>query len=279
MKFLTRTTLVFLFFTGSQIIAHATSWRGITLLQSTVGDVQRLLGPPKNQSPFALYYDLPDEIAVVGFQSESCDSVGGKFGIGWNVPINTVTDIGLIPKRAVMKDRFVVGNNFKLESDSTELSYFNNEKEGILVETYKGIVTLVVYSPPESELQRQCPRLQECCIDFFTKFDEYALPSFEDEKARLDNFVIQMRQLLRRGALVVFGENPARRNTLLKRAQRAKRHLVQTRHLESQRLLIIDGGYRDRSVTELHLYAIGGIVSRIILFPEKDPPVRRRLKK
>jgi hypothetical protein len=89
--------------------------------------------------------------------------------------------------------------------------------------------------------------------------------------SRLDNFIIHMRENMGRGALVVYGENPTVRHALLKRTERAKRYLVKERALESQRLLIIDGGYRDRNSTELHWYPIGGSWSRILLFPTKDP--------
>jgi hypothetical protein len=58
---------------------------------------------------------------------------------------------------------------------------------------------------------------------------------------------------------------------LMRRASRAKRYLVEKRGLEAQRLLIVDGGYRDSSYTQLHLYSISGIASRIYIFPEKDP--------
>jgi len=70
---------------------------------------------------------------------------------------------------------------------------------------------------------------------------------------------------------VVVGENRAVRNGLLKRAERAKRYLVQKRGFEAERFLIVDGGYQTSSYTELHLYMIGGVVGRIHLFPEKDP--------
>jgi hypothetical protein len=150
--------------------------------------------------------------------------------------------------------------------------YFTNERDGLAVETYNGNVTLVTYSPPATESHLHCPRVQECCADFFPKFDEYGHLPFSDEKARLDNFVIQMRARLGRGALVVVGENAATRSKLIRRAERAKRYLVQTRGLEPQRLLILDGGYRPQSVTELHLYSIGGAANYIHLFPEKDRP-------
>ena len=270
MKLLTEPISILICMLACSGITLSKEWRGITPVHSTVKDVERQLGPPTKRSSFALYYNLSDEIALVRVQNESCDDTAGKFGIGWNVPIGTVTEIGIIPKRTFTKDRFVIGNDFKSESANAGFVYFRNEKDGLSVETHKGAVTLVTHSPTAAESHRRCPRVQECCIDFFTNFDQYALLPFQDEKARLDNFVIQMREMMFRGGIVIYGENPTARMKLLKRAQRAKRYLVQTRGLESQRLLIIDGGYREESITELRLYMIGGETIRIYQFSEKD---------
>jgi hypothetical protein len=117
----------------------------------------------------------------------------------------------------------------------------------------------------------RCPQGEKCCFDVFPKFDEYGRLPFDDEKARLDNFVIQMRERNARGALVVFGENPAERRKMLQRAERARSYAVKVLGLEPMRMLVIDGGYRNQSVTVLHLYAIAGFASQMIFFPEKDP--------
>jgi len=272
MKPLIKIISFFLLIIASNTIALAKEWRGITPLHSTRVEVERLLGPPANRAPIGLYYSLPDEIVVIRIQSESCDSFNGQLGFGWDAPRGTVTEIGIIPKRILTKDRFVNANDFKFEDGKAGFSYFTNDKDGLSVETYKGTVTLVTYSPPVTEASLHCPSVRNCCIDFFPRMDEYEALPFEDEKGRLDNFVFQMREWLYRGALVVYGKTDQKRNQLLKRAQRAKRYLVQTRDLEPQRLLIVDGGYKERSITELHLYMIGGEISRVTVFPEREPP-------
>src|SRR3954467_13912107 len=76
----------------------AKEWRGVVPLRSTRADVERLLGAPKQSTPDAFYYSFPYEIAVVWFQTKTCDSGSGKIGMGWNVPVGTVTNVGVIPK-------------------------------------------------------------------------------------------------------------------------------------------------------------------------------------
>ncbi|MDQ2922551.1 MAG: hypothetical protein M3R52_13185 [Acidobacteriota bacterium] len=254
------------FFTAQSVSAK--EWRGIMPLRSVRADVERLLGPPSQGSPHGSYYSLRNEIAVIHFQSISCKD---SCGFGWNVPIGSVISIGVIPKGDHGKEKFDSGVDFKVENGGAGFVYYTNEHDGLTLEKYKERITLIIYSPTEKEAALQCPSTRECIADFFPKFDEYGNLSFEDEKARLDNYVIQMKNLLGRGALVVVGENRAVRIGLLKRAERAKRYLVQKRGFEAERLLIVDGGYQTSSYTQLHLYMIGGVVGRIHLFPEKDP--------
>ena len=209
-----------------------------------------------------------NEISVIHFQSITCKD---SCGFGWNVPLGTVISIGVIPKGDHGKEKFDSGVDFEVENGGAGFVYYTNEHDGLTLEKYKETITLMIYSPTEKEAALQCPSTRECIADFFPKFDEYGNLSFEDEKARLDNYVIHMKNLLGRVALVVVGKNRAVRNGLLKRAERAKRYLVQKRGFEAERLLIVDGGYQTSSYTELHLYMIGGVMGRIHLFPEKDP--------
>ena len=255
-----------LLFAVSTVSAKA--WRGIEPLHSTRDDVKKLLGEPENSSPYAAYYRSHNEIAVIHFQTTSCKD---QCGFGWNVPLNTVISIGVIPKIRSGKAELPLRDDFKVENTDGGFVYYTNEKDGVSVEEYNGTITLITYLPAQTETPFRCPRIRECIVDFFPKFDEYANLSFEDEKARLDNYVIQMKEMMGRGTIVVYGENHAARTRLMKRAKRSKKYLTDKREVESQRLLIVNGGHKDHSIIELHLYPIGGEVSRIHLFPEKDP--------
>jgi hypothetical protein len=252
----------------------AKEWRGVAPLHSTRADVERLLGVPKQSTPYAFYYSLPDEIAVIWFQPQSCES--DLFGLGWNVPIGTVTNIGVIPKANYHKEKFLNGTKFKVQDANAGFFYYTDETEGLSVETFNGIVTSLEYTPMEKEDNRRCPRVQECCVDFFPRFDEYGNLSLGDEKARLDNYAIVMKERLNRGVIVVYGRSRNERGKIMKRAERAKKYLTQKHGIEAQRILIVDGGYRERSATELNLHTIGGLVSRVYLFPELDPEERNK---
>ncbi len=250
-------------FAGSVI---AKDWRGIVPLKSTRADVERLLGKPSSSG----YYNLRNEIVSFDFQREPCDSEMEKFGFGWNVPPGTVTEIGIIPKGVHRKDEYQLAGDSKIEDNGFGLVYYWDNAAGFMVETYRGLVTLVDYYRKSSEERLRCPRVEKCCIDFFTKFDEYGALTFEDIKARLDNFHFQINALSGRGTLVVLGPSRKIRAQQMKRAAREKDYLVKKRGLEPQRLLIMDGGYATTSYTSLFVYPIGQF-PRIYLAPEKDP--------
>ena len=72
------------------------------------------------------------------------------------------------------------------------------------------------------------------------KFDEYGNIRFNDEKARLDNFAIQLQnEPTSRAAIVGYGSCDAEGMT---RANRAKDYLVNTRGIDAGRIDVIDGG-------------------------------------
>src|SRR5262245_46662698 len=180
---------------GLTISCSAREWRGIVPLKSTRTDVERLLGNPTQSSAFGSYYRLADALAVIWFQTRPCD----QCGLGWHVPAETVTSIGVIPlsgqalKPSDLKD-------FKIEDANGGFVYSANEGEGVTIETFGGKVTSFVYEPEKSLEGLHCIR-QDCNVDFFTKFDEYGLLPWEDEKARLDNYAIRLKENLQRGAI------------------------------------------------------------------------------
>ena len=72
------------------------------------------------------------------------------------------------------------------------------------------------------------------------KFDEYGNIRFNDEKARLDNYAIQLQNdPTSRGAIVGYGYCEGEGLT---RANRAKDYLVNTRGIDAGRIDVIDGG-------------------------------------
>ncbi|HSE16546.1 MAG TPA: Ig-like domain-containing protein [Pyrinomonadaceae bacterium] len=74
------------------------------------------------------------------------------------------------------------------------------------------------------------------------KFDEYGNIRFNDEKARLDNYAIQLQNSPgSTGTIIVYGSCAGEAQ---QRGDRAKDYLVNTRGIEAGRITVVDGGCR-----------------------------------
>jgi hypothetical protein len=88
-----------------------------------------------------------------------------------------------------------------------------------------------------------------------SKFDEYGNIKFNDEKARLDNFAIQLQnQPGAQGYIIAYGSCAGEAQA---RADRAKDYLVNTRQIDASRLVTIDGGCRSDLTVELWIVPTG----------------------
>ncbi|MGH9971598.1 MAG: PKD domain-containing protein [Pyrinomonadaceae bacterium] len=88
-----------------------------------------------------------------------------------------------------------------------------------------------------------------------TKFDEYGDIKFNDEKARLDNYAIQLQnQTGSQGYIIAYGTCEGQGQA---RADRAKNYLVNTRGIEAGRIVTIDGGCRSDLTVQLWIVPTG----------------------
>jgi hypothetical protein len=81
------------------------------------------------------------------------------------------------------------------------------------------------------------------------KFDEYGNIKFNDEKARLDNYAIQLQNTPGSAAtIIVYGSCAGEAQA---RGDRAKDYLVNTRGIEAGRITVVDGGCRSDLTVQL----------------------------
>lgn len=89
-----------------------------------------------------------------------------------------------------------------------------------------------------------------CCLP--RMFDQYGNIPFEDEKARLDNFAIQiLNEPDARGYLIAYGGRITYPGEAVKRADRAKAYITGRSNFMDDRVTTIDGGYREDATVEL----------------------------
>jgi len=99
-------------------------------------------------------------------------------------------------------------------------------------------------SPEESPLPPPSP----------TQFDTYGRIARNDEKARLDNFAIQLQNDPgTQGYIIAYGGRRGPAGEAQTRADFAKNYLVNSRGIDPGRLVTVDGGFREEATTELWL--------------------------
>lgn len=91
-------------------------------------------------------------------------------------------------------------------------------------------------------------------------FDEFGNINCEDELARLDNLAITLQNdPTLQVHIVIYGGRVGFLNEALARAARMKSYLVQSRGIEADRVITVDGGYRDELSGELWLSLRGTV--------------------
>ena len=84
------------------------------------------------------------------------------------------------------------------------------------------------------------------------KIDEYGNIKFSDEKARLENMAVEMRNdPATKGYIIGYGGRRARVGEARRRIERAKSYLVASLKIAPERINLIDGGHRENLTVEL----------------------------
>jgi hypothetical protein len=89
-------------------------------------------------------------------------------------------------------------------------------------------------------------------------FDRYGDLKFEDEKARLDNFAIQlMNSPLASGSILMSAGRETYRNEARERLDRIKSYLVDVREVEPYRIVTFDCGFAPELLIQLYIVPPG----------------------
>ncbi|MFL6256774.1 MAG: hypothetical protein ACJ74T_17350 [Pyrinomonadaceae bacterium] len=110
---------------------------------------------------------------------------------------------------------------------------------------------------------RSCSTSNSCTVSIpavplARKVDEYGNIKFNDEKARLDNYAIELQNdPTAQGYLVCYGGRTGRTGEAQRRCDRAKNYLVSTRGIDAARIVTVDGGFREELTVELWVVPSG----------------------
>ena len=248
--------------------AAAKSWRGIEPLHSMRADVVRLLGPPiDGKSPHMWIYDFPEERAFIHFASgEPCED---GLPEGSKAPKDMVLLIDLyprVPKKTA--EVLAAGREYEtVRAAHTPHVYYFDSEEGIRFTVQDGVVSSMSYGPTAKDKDYRCGEYKYAApvapgaklkgVEHYP-FDDFGDVSYEDAKARLDNFVIQLFNLLEqepewRGYIVVYAGRRSSIGEARYKANCYKNYLVRVRKMDPAKLFTVDGGFRDDFRVDLYI--------------------------
>jgi len=155
------------------------------------------------------------------------------------------------------------------------------DSTGLGGQSVTATVSLGGAAPECSNTTASCTSNVKAPIPPAVKFDEYGNIKFNDEKARLDNYAIQLQnQPGSTGTIIVYGSVAGEAQA---RADRAKDYLVNTRGIEAGRITTVDGGCKADLTVQLWVVPTGApapAVDTDVISPCPEPrrraPRRRR---
>jgi hypothetical protein len=109
------------------------------------------------------------------------------------------------------------------------------------------------------------------------KFDEYGNIHWGDERARLDNFAIELQNdPLAQGYIICYGGKVGRAGEAQRRCYRAMSYINRQRGIEASRIVTVDGGYKEELNVEL--WAVPSGATPPVGSPTVDPREVRFIK-
>jgi hypothetical protein len=102
------------------------------------------------------------------------------------------------------------------------------------------------------------------------KVDEYGDIRWSDEKARLDNYIIELQNdPTARAFIVCYGGRRARVGEARRRCARVANYVKRVGGIDAARIIPLDGGYREELTVELWTPPVGSIL--LVAAPTVDP--------
>lgn len=234
-------------------------WKGIVPLHSTRAEVEAQLG--KSSEACQCSYKNPNEAVVIDYAKGPCKGPPH----GWNVPAEKVLQITLFPKSKLSLAQLGLDEKEypKTQGVGETAVYYTNVQEGIKYSVHDGEVHSISYIPSSRDTSLRCAGFPEY-DGGVREYRPYAAFSVKAQmiEQRLDEFGLQLADNDKlRGFIVAYAGQVAKPGEAKLLAEKAKRGLVQRLKIPTNRIIEIDGGFRETAEYELFL-----------LPPEVAPP-------
>lgn len=248
-----RILLWFSIFAGSVVTGNSqTLWQnsfGIVPLHSTRSEVERLYGV--STDPCHCNFRTAKEAIHVTFASAHC---GGPV-FGWNVPADTVLEFTVIPNAPTRFSEIASDLKGFVERYSPDdvTPYYTNVDKGVVFSVQDGYVINIRYFPPNKEIGTRCAG--------FPPYDGIPPPNplatiYDRQQihveSRLDNLASELSANTRfRGYIIAYAGKKSRRGEAKQMLDIAMKYLINKQMISPDRIVAIDGGYRDTSQYDL----------------------------
>jgi hypothetical protein len=240
-------------------LTQASEWRGIRPLYSKRPDVERILGKADDPSKeHSLVYKTEKEVVIIDYADGLLCKAGSS--TAWRVPRGTVVSITVSPRTPLPLSELHIDEKRytkTLDLKRSDVVRYNNEEDGVGIVVYQGKVQYINYFPSKKDEHLRCSREHDMLnsrknIFVYPAFDSYQSLSFEEEKARLDNFALHLReQVGMLGYIIVYAGDRQNVSKARARATRARNYLVTKHGVEARRIVTKYGGRRERFTVEL----------------------------
>jgi hypothetical protein len=254
--------------------AKAKGWRGIVPLHSTRSEVEKLLGPPTEETTSSAVYVTPNETVVIYFANGHPCGIGAKYS-PWRVAGNTVTKIFITPNPGSPLSQLSIDESRykKFRAGHLSETRYIDDLEGEAVTVVGNEVRSIDYFAAAEDSHLECPGVRQTnptnCEYLPDAFDSLGDIDFKQGKLLLDNFSVALLDKKAIAYIVAYGGTRARPGEAIKCANHAKQYLINVRHFPDDRINVIDGGYREKR--ELTLYVASEGVCPPIPTPTIDP--------
>lgn len=226
-------------------------WKGIVPLRSTRDDVERLLGAPEGEC--RCVYRAGDDLVRVDYAEAACKGPAP----GWNVPAGVVLQFTFTPKdRPPFPGPGVDVSRFVKTSESPAETYYTDVGEGVRYAAQSGRLMYVQYIPSSGDKSLRCEGFPDYDGGLTRRrpYGLFAVRTDEGTFARLDNFAFQLANADGwNGYIIAYAGRVSRKGEAESVAGRARKYLIEMRGIPPERVVSIDGGFREEAEVELYL--------------------------
>jgi hypothetical protein len=262
-------------------------WRGLVPLHSTRADVVERFGIGHDERN--IRYDLENEVVHFFYTYGRCDPT---ISSGWDVPPDTILEINVTPKKKLLISELGIDKSKFIKSvyRDRSVSYTNGEEGFDIHVAIDEMSVIEIYYMPtakddglrcanwvkkKKEREEATKRYLESLggkeeIRPYSRIGELFITDNGRIGAALNILSVEMKDFPTvRGVIIFYRGKIAYENEIENWSKKIKRYLVRERKVKADRIVIIDGGFREKGMVEIY------VVPNEAPLPEPRPDLRR----